>query len=516
MSQKVIDNKKSLEEREKIEASAKAAARSAIKAVKVLCESSKAIDPHKDDELPKFSQKEITLGQLLGKGGFNFVFEIERMNLEGGKLVNKLNSDSRRAQSERRLIARNCKRGKRDARFAIKFLHDQTVQDPSKFKVGAADLAVEAKILSNLDHQHIVTIRGISENGPQGFASGIEGGFFIIIDRMHCTLEKRILEWKAKDSIEFMGIKQMQATHQKRSSFLHRMESAQNEFLATRLQVALGIADALKYLHDRNIIFRDLKPDNVGFDAKGVVKLIDFGLAKELKSQDRNSDGTYLATGNTGSRRYMAPEVAMHAPYDRSVDVYSLGTMLWEMVSLEKPFSGIDKKSHFQRVIYGGERPPCEPSWPPAIKQLIEHSWSSNRHKRPRAQRVIKVLQDQIVQLTCGKVTFGPKTRRARFLRFPKMLGRRSKSCTRNLASSFLSCSNSQEVMLTPTKDATGESTETTRGHNEEQAKTAPPRAIAGKIGVDKGGFNDGRGLSKDDTVETSAVPMARENAQHI
>jgi serine/threonine protein kinase len=57
-----------------------------------------------------------------------------------------------------------------------------------------------------------------------------------------------------------------------------------------------------------SIIYRDLKPDNVGFDVRGDVKIFDFGLAKELDLSKKLDDGTYNLTADTGSLRYMAPE----------------------------------------------------------------------------------------------------------------------------------------------------------------------------------------------------------------
>lgn len=63
------------------------------------------------------------------------------------------------------------------------------------------------------------------------------------------------------------------------------------------------------------------KPDNVGFDGKGNVKIYDLGLAKELKDKDRTEDGLYKLTGFTGSIRYMAPEVGLKQAYNQKADI---------------------------------------------------------------------------------------------------------------------------------------------------------------------------------------------------
>ena len=83
--------------------------------------------------------------------------------------------------------------------------------------------------------------------------------------------------------------------------------------LRRRLEIAVGLAHALKYLHEKNIVYRDLKPDNVGFDGDGVVKLFDFGLACKLPFTG-GEDSTYALTSNAGSPWYMAPEVWLDLP----------------------------------------------------------------------------------------------------------------------------------------------------------------------------------------------------------
>ena len=80
-----------------------------------------------------------------------------------------------------------------------------------------------------------------------------------------------------------------------------------------RLRTAIDISTAISYLHDKNVLYRDLKPANVGFDATDVLKIFDFGLAVELpESNDPNQ--TYNLAGNTGTSRYMAVEIIRKQP----------------------------------------------------------------------------------------------------------------------------------------------------------------------------------------------------------
>lgn len=146
-------------------------------------------------------------------------------------------------------------------------------------------------------------------------------------------------------------------------------------------------------------MYRDLKPDNIGFDVHGSLKLFDFGLAKELKASKRYMDGTYLLTANTGSRRYMAPEVACHERYNLSVDVFSFGILLWELCTLQKPFDGFTENQHMNLVVKRGYRPSMEElrfGWGEGVKELMRECWDVAAYKRPSFQKVVERLEDMI------------------------------------------------------------------------------------------------------------------------
>ncbi|CAK0848662.1 unnamed protein product, partial [Prorocentrum cordatum] len=89
---------------------------------------------------------------------------------------------------------------------------------------------------------------------------------------------------------------------------------------------------ALEFLHEANIVFRDLKPENVMLDTHGYLRLIDFGIAKKLP------EGTCRTFTIIGSFHFMAPEVARGKGYGTEVDVWSLGVMLFEFVCGILPF----------------------------------------------------------------------------------------------------------------------------------------------------------------------------------
>ena len=143
-------------------------------------------------------------------------------------------------------------------------------------------------------------------------------------------------------------------------------------------------------------MYRDLKPENAGFDIYGNVKLFDFGLAKELQLKHRIGEDLYKASGRTGTRRYMSPEVALCKPYGKSTDVYSFGILLWECLALKQPFEGMDIEKHAKLVVKGDKRPPIPNSWPLFIKLLTSESWAANRLDRPDFNQICSILKGEL------------------------------------------------------------------------------------------------------------------------
>lgn len=159
------------------------------------------------------------------------------------------------------------------------------------------------------------------------------------------------------------------------------------------LPIALDVANGMAYLHSRNVIHRDLKPSNILLTRDHRAKISDFGMSVANCGQE--------LTAETGTYRYMAPEVIRHESYSSNADVYSFGICLWQLITREIPFATMTPIQAAYAVAEG-RRPTIPPTTPRRLQEIITACWDQDSHRRPSFTYIAMALADY------AKMAFSP------------------------------------------------------------------------------------------------------------
>jgi len=181
--------------------------------------------------------------------------------------------------------------------------------------------------------------------------------------------------------------------------------------------LALQVSRALDYAHFRGIIHRDIKPANIMISHQGVVKLMDFGIARD----DRLSDLTETGTG-LGTPSYMSPEQILGDKLDFRSDLFSLGIVLYQMATGRKPFLEDDSRTVMQKIRLDRYPPPrrLNPQVPRALERIMGRCMEkmpANRY--PTTQALI----DDLVEFLAPRVPMSHNARVVGYLRDVAVLG---------------------------------------------------------------------------------------------
>ena len=233
---------------------------------------------------------------------------------------------------------------------ALKVLPDDFAQDPERL----ARFKREAQVLASLNHPNIAAIYGLEDSGETHalVLELVEGP----------TLQDRISQGPIP--------------------------------LDEALPIAKQIAEALEAAHEQGIIHRDLKPANIKVTPDGVVKVLDFGLAKALEPERTEEDIANSPTMSMtaaatkmgmimGTAAYMSPEQAKGRPVDKRTDIWAYGVVLFEMLTGRQAFGGTDISETLAAVLRQDMDWDELPSTtPPVIRKLLRRCLTRDRKNR--------------------------------------------------------------------------------------------------------------------------------------
>ena len=226
---------------------------------------------------------------------------------------------------------------------ALKFIPENLAGDPKSLE----RFTREARAASQLNHPNICTIHGIEDNN---------GHPFIVMEKL-----------------EGESLKQHIGGHPMK--------------LEEVLDVGMQVADALVASHTKGIVHRDIKPANIFLVPAGPVKVLDFGLAKLVHAgaEEDGGDQSLTAVGVIpGTAVYMSPEQARSETVDARSDLFSLGTVLYEMATGKKPFSGANSLMTLNAVLHQKPTPPRDlnPAIPIELQGIIGKAMEKDRAHR--------------------------------------------------------------------------------------------------------------------------------------
>jgi serine/threonine protein kinase len=187
------------------------------------------------------------------------------------------------------------------------------------------------------------------------------------------------------------------------------------------LEIAGQLVDALEAAHDNGIVHRDLKPANIVVEPGNRVKVLDFGLARNLEPPGGSGDSSISPTVTSlgtiagailGTAAYMSPEQARGNSVDRRADIWSLGCVIYEMLAGERPFRGESVSDTLATVLKS------EPDWdrlpaatPPSLRRLLRRCLAKRRRNRLHAVGDVRLdLEDAVGEVESGtEATIAPQ-----------------------------------------------------------------------------------------------------------
>ena len=247
---------------------------------------------------------------------------------------------------------------------ALKLLPADKVSNPERRK----RFVQEARAASALNHPHIVTIYDIASH----------------------------------DSNDFIAMEFIQG------KTLDQLQHRKNLPLVDTLKYSVQIADALAKAHAAGIVHRDLKPSNIMVTEDGRVKVLDFGLAKLVEPDQPNEDASTRTLQEAapktdegaivGTAAYMSPEQAEGKKLDGRSDIFSFGSVLYEMSTGRRAFQGETKLSTLSAILREEPKPASElaPAVPRELEKIIQRCLRKDPERRYQSMKDVKIALEEL------------------------------------------------------------------------------------------------------------------------
>ncbi len=243
-------------------------------------------------------------------------------------------------------------------KVALKFLPDELAEDPGATR----RFRREAETIALLNHPHICTIYDIGEH---------EGRAFIAMECVPGVNLKTHMSRRLLDTTEIV-------------------------------EIALQIASALDAAHAKGIVHRDIKPGNIVVTDTGLVKVLDFGLARRFTTDETGTvglEGSTILGRPIGTANYMAPERILQLPVDPRSDLFSLGVVIYEMATGRLPFAGASPSETVTNVLEHEPTPlnALAPGRPAALASIVRRLLAKRAGDRYQTAAELKAALTPLV-----------------------------------------------------------------------------------------------------------------------
>jgi len=204
--------------------------------------------------------------------------------------------------------------------------------------------------------------------------------------RLNHTNIVTIYEAYSESGTTYIAMEYLQGTE------LHRLLAARHKFSTSDVaSIIYRLANALDFAHQNNVVHRDIKPANIFLVADNQPKLMDFGIARapnRVGDEQGNSNDApftlYCKDNLLGTPNYMSPEQATYSPVDHRTDIYSLGAVMYEMLTGRRPFVAESVEKLLEKIAHRAPKAPHEinPEVPEGLSAIVMRAMSKRPEKR--------------------------------------------------------------------------------------------------------------------------------------